>query len=130
MMKRIDIFRILTVLYLVAVGMICFMNVSGLPDIQETFLGIRMDKIVHFLMFLPFPFLTFNSLRPAHRGVAVTLLIIIGLLAVGCLIAWGTEFIQSKLPYREMDTKDFMADFIGLVCGAIATFFIQLFHNA
>lgn len=127
MMKRTTIFRILTVLYLVAVALICFLNFSGMPDIQKDFLGIPTDKIVHFLMFLPFPFLAYKSLRLTRNGVVKTLLILVALFAVGCFIAWGTEYVQSKLPYRDMDPMDFLADRIGLACGAVATFLIQLF---
>lgn len=127
MMKRTTIFRILTLLYLGAVALICFANFNNLPDVQKTFLGIPTDKIVHFLMFLPFPVLAFWSLRLRRKGVIKTLLILVAIFALGCLIAWGTEYVQGMLPYRDMDMLDFRADRIGLACGSFVTFFIQLF---
>ena len=129
MMKRTTIFRILTILYLGAVALLCFANFNNLPDVQKTFLGIPADKIVHFLMFLPFPILAFWSLRLRRKGLVKTLLVLVAIFIVGCLIAWGTEYVQSKLPYRDMDLLDFRADRIGLAVGCMAMFFIQLFSR-
>lgn len=129
MMKRTTIFRILTLLYLGAVALLCFANFNSLPDVQKTFLRIPMDKLVHFLMFLPFPVLAYCSLRLERKGVVKTILVLVAIFAVGCLIAWGTELVQSKLPYRDMDLLDFRADRIGLACGCLVTFFIQLFSR-
>ena len=128
-MRKTTIFRILMLLYLGAIALLCFANFSSIPDVQKSFLGIPTDKIVHFLMFLPFPVLAFWSLRPARRGVVKTILILVAVFLVGCLIAWGTEYVQSKLPYRTMDLLDFRADRIGLACGCVITFFIKLFSR-
>lgn len=126
-MRRITIFRIFTLLYLAVVALLCFANFSQLPEVQQYFLGIPADKLVHFLMFLPFPILAFWSLAKKRTGVVKTLLVLAGLYALGCLIAWGTEYVQGLLPYREMDMADFKADRIGLACGSIIAFIIQLF---
>jgi len=126
-MKRTTLFRILTLLYLGAVALLCFANFNNVPEVQKFFLGIPLDKIVHFLMFLPFPPLAYWSIGLSRKGVFNTLLILVGLFVLGCLIAWGTEYVQSKLPYRSMDMMDFRADRIGLAFGALLTFFIQLF---
>ena len=126
-MRRTTIFRVLTFLYLGVVALLCFANFSHLPDMQRSFLGIPTDKIVHFLMFLPFPVLAFWSLVKRRRTVVATLLILACLYVVGCLLAWGTEYVQGMLPYREMDMSDFKADRIGLACGSLIAFIIQLF---
>ena len=128
-MKRTSIFRILTVLYLAAVAFLCFSNFGSVRDVPLTIFGIPTDKIVHFLMFLPFPVVTFFSLRMKGAGVLRTILIIICLFALGCFLAWGTEYIQSKLPYRTMDPADFRADSLGLICGSVITFIICLFSR-
>ena len=125
-MKRTTIFRILMLLYLGAVALLCFANFNNLPDVQKSFFGIATDKIVHFFMFLPFPVLAYWSLRLARNSVVKTLIILVAIFIVGCLLAWGTEFVQSKLPYRQMDILDFRADRIGLASGCIIAFFIKL----
>ena len=129
-MKRTAIFRILTIVYLIVLAVLCFANFNRVQEVQHTFLGIPADKIVHFLMFLPFPALAFWSLRLTRKGVVKTLLILVLLFIIGCAIAWGTEYIQGLLPYRDMDMLDFMADRIGLACGCMAVFFIQLFSRS
>lgn len=126
-MRKVWIIRLLTLLYLAAVAVLCFANFSKMPDVPRTFLGLPLDKIVHFLMFLPFPILTFFSIGSGRPGVVKTLFIIVLLFGAGCLMAWGTEVYQGKLPYRNMDPADFKADRIGLMCGAIIAFVIQFF---
>ena len=125
-MKRTTLFRILTVLYLGVIALLCFANFNSLPDVSRTLFGIPMDKVVHFLMFLPFPVLAFKSFRLRDKGVVATILIIVGIFILGCGIAWVTEYVQGKLPYRTMDLLDFRADRIGLACGSILTFIFSL----
>ena len=57
--KRRIFARILFLLYLVAICILCFGKFSGSSDFPTSLLGIPSDKIVHFLMFLPFPILAF-----------------------------------------------------------------------
>ena len=114
MTKRVRIvFRILLILYLIAVFALCFMNLSSMPDIRPTLFGIDIDKIAHFLMFLPLPalfYLSFNGKAAALIGAS---------LLAGLSIAGTTEWIQSFLTYRSMDLADFFADSLGLLCGAV-----------
>ena len=125
-MKRTLVFRILTILYLCAIGVICFANFSNVNEVPRSLFGIPADKIVHFLMFLPFPVLVFFSFRLSGTGVVKSLLLIIAIFAVGCLLAWSTEYVQGMLPYRDMDMEDFKADRIGLASGSMITFFVRL----
>ena len=125
-MKRTTIFLILTFLYLVAVALLCFANFSHAPHVQRTFLGFPTDKVIHFLMFLPFPILAFFSIHLKKAGLLKTVLLLAALFALGCLIAWGTELVQDLIPYREMELLDFKADRMGLACGCAITFLIQL----
>lgn len=125
-MKRTLVFRILTILYLCAIGVLCFANFSNVNEVPRSLFGIPADKIVHFLMFLPFPVLVFFSFRLSGTGVVKSLLLIIAIFAVGCLLAWGTEYVQGMLPYRDMDMEDFKADRIGLASGSMITFFVRL----
>ncbi len=113
--KARKIFRILLVLYLISILVLCFANLSSLPDVSNTIFGIEIDKVAHFLMFLPFPALFYLS----FEGKAVALLGA-GILA-GLSVAGTTEWVQSFLTYRSMDLADFYADTAGLLSGALLT---------
>ena len=120
-MRRVWIFRVLTLLYIIAVAVLCFAKFSAMPPSPVSIFGIPADKVVHFLMFLPFPI--------RRGGVVKTILVLVAVFIVGCALAWGTEYIQGKLPYRSMDPADFGADRLGLLCGSIIAFFIKLFSH-
>ena len=113
--KARKIFRILLVLYLISILVLCFANLSSLPDVSNTIFGIEIDKVAHFLMFLPFPALFYLS----FEGKAASL-IGAGILA-GLSVAGTTEWVQSFLTYRSMDLADFFADTAGLLSGALLT---------
>lgn len=64
MRKRNILTLALLVVYLGMVGWCCFGHFSDLPDIgQDNLFGIPMDKMVHFLMFFPFPSLSSATSR-------------------------------------------------------------------
>ena len=49
---------LLFILYLCAVAYCCFGRFKDLPQIgQDSLWGIPMDKVVHFIIFFPFPIL-------------------------------------------------------------------------
>ena len=57
MKKSNKIFLALFAIYLVLVAYCCFWNFDSLPAVDRTMFGIPTDKLVHFLMFFPFPIL-------------------------------------------------------------------------
>lgn len=118
--------RILSVLYLVAVAVLCFARFPESEDVPKDLLGIPMDKLVHFLMFFPFPllaYLAFDRYR-GKRGISV-LRAAVAFLG-GCAFAACTEWIQSRLPYRSGDPADFQADFIALAASSIVILILIL----
>ena len=118
--------RILLIIYLAAIGYICFGTFNRIPQICRLFLGIDSDKVVHFLMFLPFPFLLYFSRNRELTSPGKTMLFSIAVFIVGCFIAAGTEMIQTAVPGRNGDRLDFLADAIGLGLGAICILIIDL----
>ena len=124
MKRRLHIaVRIAFVLYLVAVAWLCFGKFDSLPHVERTLLGIPTDKVVHFLMFLPFPILSFLAFDgyPGKHGTAV-LYTILAFFA-GCAFAAATECIQARLSYRTGDGVDFQADFLALAAGSLLVLF-------
>ena len=61
-MDRIrTISRILLILYVIAVGILCFSRFNTGIDLSSTWFGIPKDKVVHFTMFLPYPILMYAA---------------------------------------------------------------------
>lgn len=115
MKGRIVFHRILFVLYIAAVVWLCIHNFKSVHDFPRTIAGIPSDKIVHFCMFFPFPFLTYISYERQKKGIGTTLLFVGATLLLGIILAVGTEIAQSFLPYRTADYKDLLADSLGLL---------------
>ena len=108
--------------YLAAVGILCFMNPSSLPETDmKTILGIPIDKMVHFLMFLPYPVLAGLIFIRREFGMACGIFIIAVLAATGIGMAYGTEVIQAHTGYRSYETGDFHADMAGIAAGSALT---------
>ena len=118
--------RILFFIYLAAIAFLCFMHVDKMPEIQKTFLGIPADKAAHFLMFLPFPFLSYFAIGKNPSGPWKAIGAVLLIFLAGCLIAAGTELGQGFFPYRSTDAKDFLADACALALGSLAVFIIML----
>ncbi len=118
--------RIVFLLYLTAVLYLCFGNFSDMSSVAKLFLGIESDKLVHFLMFLPFPILFYFAFGWKTRNPWHSILLGIAILALGSLIAAGTELVQDLIPYRASDLKDFMADFLALCVSSVITLAIDM----
>ena len=118
--------RILFFLYLAAIAFLCFMHADKIPDMQKTLFGIPTDKVAHFLMFLPFPILTFLAFDHVTNKVWSAVLFAVLTFAVGAAIAWGTEYIQGMLPYRSRDVADFRADLLALGISTLGVFITDL----
>ena len=106
--------RILSVLYLAAVIWLCFGQFDSVPDVPRSLWGIPMDKVVHFLMFLPFPLLAYGALGVRPRSFFLSLLLVAGIFAAGLVLSGGTEVVQSYLSWRSGDLRDFEADTLAL----------------
>ena len=120
--------RILFFLYLAAIAFLCFMRVDRIPDMQQSLLGIPTDKIAHFLMFLPFPILAYLAYDHLTNKVWSAILFAVATFVIGSLLAYGTEYVQGRLPYRSMDMNDFKADAIALAISSVFVFIIDVTH--
>lgn len=117
-------------LYIAAVALLCFAKPEDIPRFSETWLGFPADKVAHFVMFLPFPFLAYLVLEPQRkrgRWWKVILLIIITVAGAG--LAQWTEQIQARLTYRTSDIRDFIADMYGMGSGIFATIIYMFFRR-
>lgn len=116
------IFILLFCLYIAAVAYLCFASPDDVPSLPESWLGLPADKVAHFLMFLPFPFLGFIAFESAGMTAWKRALLLFGLIATGFAAAIGTEHIQAHTGYRSAESLDLVADTIGLTAGGLLTF--------
>ncbi len=123
---RSIIFSITMVLYLGTVGYLCFANFHKLPDVPPSFLGIPVDKIVHFAMFFPFPILAYLAYDRLTDTPLKAFGALISICAIGCIFAGVTEIIQGSLSYRSQDPRDFGADCLAICLASILTFIIDI----
>lgn len=118
-MKRKAFFITAFVIYLAAVIYLCLMKPDNLPQTELYLFGLPLDKVAHFLMFLPFPALAYMMLWEKGRKTWAELLILLSCLAVGVGLAFLTEHLQAMTQYRSSDIKDIYADMTGLGIGCI-----------
>ncbi|MBQ8061516.1 MAG: VanZ family protein [Bacteroidales bacterium] len=124
MKKRNIIGLVLLLAYLGAVAWCCFGHFDNLPSVQKEFFGIPTDKIVHFIMFLPFPILSFWTFDYLAGKTWKVILLVFVLFLIGVLLAAGTEIGQSFTSYRSSDPRDFAADLLALAVSSIAVLVI------
>jgi VanZ family protein len=108
---------------------LCFSKPDDIPTIQFNFLGLPIDKIVHFLMFLPFPLLAFLTFDAKDSKNGRRLLLLLGIVAAGTALAAATEFIQGRLQYRSEDRYDLLSDISGLFIGAVIVIIYKIFRK-
>ena len=117
--KQLKYARIAFAVYLAAVLVLCFAKFPSTDDVPKELWGIPMDKIVHFLMFVPFPLLAYLAFdRYRERRWAAAPWTAVAFLGGGAFAAF-TELVQSRLAYRSGDPADFKADAIALAAGSV-----------
>ncbi len=108
--------------YLCAVAYLCFNSGEQMPSVDWSFLGIPSDKLVHFLMFLPFCPLAFQAFSRAKQKSLRSLGFLCALTLCGAALAAATEIVQYFLPTRAMELTDLAADCAAIVLGSLVTF--------
>lgn len=113
---------VLFLVYVSAVAWLCFGTFKPGADIPRSLLGFPIDKVVHFLMFLPFPLLGTIAFdfRSWWRTLSMTTLL-------ANLIAFTFEQLQSRITtVRVTDPTDLNANFLGISLGLLVAILIGL----
>ena len=119
--------RILLGVYLLAILVLCFANFSSVPKVQDKIFGIPVDKIVHFLMFFPFPILAWFAFDKHSNTLSSTFLFTALTFIIGVVFAAATEFGQAKLTtWRSGDPKDLGADICALALASLIVLFLDI----
>ena len=125
--KLNKLFRILFFVYLAGVLVLCFGNFGSIPSAPHTLLGLPTDKVVHFFMFLPYPFLAFLAFDRFTETLKTSLLFTLGTFVVGFQLALGTELGQAWLTdYRSGDSWDLAADMLAILTGCLIVLFLDV----
>lgn len=119
-------FRILFIVYIAVVAFLCFANFSKVEDAPKFFLGLPFDKVVHFCMFFPLPFLGLKSYDKYTETIPHALASVIVVCAFCCIFAGLTEIVQGMLPYRSEDVKDFGVDCLSIGIASVIVFSIDV----
>lgn len=114
--------------YMTAVILLCLIRTDSLPELPTYILGIPLDKVMHFLMFLPFPFLGYMAFYPAEKSVWRETAILLILCLLGAGFAFSTEKLQALTAYRSFEPADLLADFTGIISGAVPVI-IQIYRR-
>ncbi len=118
--------RIILILYLLGLCFCCFWDFRGSVDMSRDLFGLPADKVTHFLMFFPFPVITYLSFPKFSDTPLGFLRFSIITLIVGIVTGAATELVQGWSGYRSCDKMDLLADCCGL---ASSTLMVQ-FHEA
>lgn len=117
--------RVLFVVYMIAVCCLCFLNLSFTRELEipKFIWGIPIDKVVHFVMFLPYPILAIPVFNLSRRSTGLRFWRCLLIFCTGIVFAAATELIQKYLILaREGDLLDFKADILGLASGLVLFF--------
>lgn len=120
-LKNRHIWAAMFCLYIFLVAYLCFMRPDDLPQIRPDLWGIPIDKVVHFIMFTPYPILAYAAFRPAEAKKGRHLLILLIILATGAGVAIGTEKLQGISEFRSYEITDFYADMAGMAFSTLLT---------
>lgn len=106
--------RILLFIYVAAVLVLCLVNVPSVEELPKMILGIPIDKILHFCMFVPYPILIYGSFHNMTTRPYGHMLMLMTIITSGLAFAIGIEYLQSLTDSRSAEFLDFVADALGL----------------
>ncbi len=122
-MKRFHTVNYLTMIlfFLYLVGILSLMLLTiNIEDINapDFIFGIEIDKVVHFIVFLPYSlllWLAFNKKFSRHTNFFISFLIPF----TGILFAIATEFLQSLNPSRDFDINDIIVNIMSVIFASL-----------
>jgi VanZ family protein len=121
-LKRHHLIRILLLSYLLAVVLMYVLPVNTKGELNTQHVaGLRLDYLLHALLFLPLPVLLIDP--KAKPGKFVLLFV-----AAVC-VAGVTEYIHALIPYRSFNPNDLLANVCGAVIGGLLVVVYRLLRR-
>ncbi len=121
--------RISLILLIIYIASVLFLSLYSFEntqiDLPKFFLGIPLDKIIHFIMYIPLPILLWAVLidfYPSyyHRGVALVIIFIISI-----ILSTSTEILQKTTEFRQFEYLDLIANYLGVIIGLLSISIIK-----
>ena len=112
--------------YIALVLFLCLANFSNSTLVlPEYYLGIRIDRLFHFLMFFPYSFICYPFIKYKFKKISKIWQLIVVLIISGIVLATLVECSQEALTtYRESDPIDLLANLIGILSGSVLLSFL------
>jgi VanZ family protein len=114
--------KILIIIYTSLIVVLAVLPINGTDSIlnNQYILNIRLDYLVHFVIFIPWMMLIwlFKGLRFDRTPLRV-----FGWILAGIALGVATEYIQYFLPYRSFNINDLLANVMGVIFGGVFFFF-------
>lgn len=126
--KKYSFIFSLLIIYIATLFFCCLYNFSGGTglDLGQYFLGIRLDRVAHFLMFLPYPFLCWGCLKLSRGRTFFASHTAASVIVSGVIVATIAELSQELLTtYRDTDPLDLAANVSAIVAGIMIIKFIN-----
>lgn len=130
MKTRVVISRILFVIYLCAVAYLCLHTFDNQPKIPFTIWGLPSDKVIHFFMFFPFPFMAYISYDKRIYTNARSWMFAGATLLLGVIVAGITEIAQMFTETRSAEWSDYLADCLALLVMTLIILAVDIIHNS
>lgn len=113
--------NVLFIIYIAMVMFFCFYKFGSTGiDLGSYFMGIRLDRYAHFIMFFPYPFITwlicrYSCEKSFFRKHAIIITLVSGLLFAGMTELFQDWFFSS----RQGDVLDYAADSVSIFTGTV-----------
>ena len=121
--------KVFVVLFVLYMGVLIYLYFGKFPSfikLPRTIMNIPSDKVGHFLMFLPYPFLAHGSSFTGKRKWRDLLFVHLS----GIVIAFTFELLQSTLAsYRTTDPWDLVANVASISLATLILAVIDLFKK-
>lgn len=118
---------VLFILYIATVLFFCLFNLSmDSIDMAKYIWGIRLDRVFHFLMFLPCPFIFwlfyyYNKTIKINKGYLFAVVLLSGII-FGALTEAAQEVFTT---YRDGDPYDLGANITGILVGTLIVYILR-----
>lgn len=107
--------------YFAVVLILCLARPQSIPSLEKFMWGVPVDKIAHFLMFMPYPVIAYTVFKPSEGKKWRHIVVLAAVFALGIGLAMGTEQLQGMSDYRSYEIEDFYADVLGMEFSAFIT---------
>ena len=113
------------ILYLGVLVYLCFGHPTAFFKVPHSLWGIPIDKVIHFLMFFPYPFFAQAAFYFKNRWRSLVFVIITGI-----IFCFAFELLQDKITtYRTTDPWDLFYNVAAVTVGSTIIALVTLFRK-